>query len=108
MKVVKKEFSMEPSGILQHPFLIQLRHYFQDEQRCTFIFDFVVGGPVLETLSSISPLQQQKKEEAIVFYSAQIVMAIQDTHHQKRRFVNLISSKILLDMDGTKKKKKKE
>ena len=61
---------------LNHEFLIDLHYVFQTESKLYFVQEFVPGGE-LETLLS---REKSFSEDTVIFYTAQIVIAIGFMH----------------------------
>ena len=87
MKVIKKHEVLEKSSIAQlkrecdilqkvdHPFLLGMKHYFQDEQRIYFIMPYVRGGNLFNQSMS-GPFNEERAK----FYIIQLVMALGHLH----------------------------
>uniref|UniRef100_A0A0W0FZC0 Agc yank protein kinase n=1 Tax=Moniliophthora roreri TaxID=221103 RepID=A0A0W0FZC0_MONRR len=61
---------------VDHPFIVNLRYAFQDDENCFFVLDLMLGGDLrfhLERLGSLS-------EEVVRFYVAQLSSALEFLH----------------------------
>ncbi|KAG8857622.1 hypothetical protein FRB96_005640 [Tulasnella sp. 330] len=81
---------------IDHPFVVNLRYAFQDDENCFFVLDLMLGGDLrfhLERLGSLS-------EEAVRFYTAQIASALTFLHDKRIIHRDLKPDNILLDEKG--------
>ncbi|TDL23578.1 kinase-like protein [Rickenella mellea] len=81
---------------IDHPFVVNLRYAFQDDENCFFVLDLMLGGDLrfhLERLGSLS-------EDTVRFYIAEIGSAIAFLHEKKIIHRDLKPDNILLDDGG--------
>ncbi|KAF9489313.1 kinase-like protein [Pleurotus eryngii] len=81
---------------IDHPFIVNLRYAFQDDENCFFVLDLMLGGDLrfhLERLGSLS-------EETVRFYVAQISSGLAFLHENKIMHRDLKPDNILLDERG--------
>ncbi|KAL0953359.1 hypothetical protein HGRIS_004597 [Hohenbuehelia grisea] len=81
---------------IDHPFIVNLRYAFQDDENCFFVLDLMLGGDLrfhLERLGSLS-------EEVVRFYVAQLSSALAFLHENKIMHRDLKPDNILLDERG--------
>ncbi|KAG8940320.1 hypothetical protein FRC04_005418 [Tulasnella sp. 424] len=81
---------------IDHPFVVNLRYAFQDDENCFFVLDLMLGGDLrfhLERLGSLS-------EDAVRFYTAQIGSALAFLHDKRIIHRDLKPDNILLDEKG--------
>jgi len=81
---------------IDHPFVVNMRYAFQDDENCFFVLDLMLGGDLrfhLERLGSLS-------EETVRFYVAELSSAIAFLHEKKIIHRDLKPDNILLDEKG--------
>ncbi|KAF8737749.1 hypothetical protein AX14_012321 [Amanita brunnescens Koide BX004] len=81
---------------IDHPYIVNLRYAFQDDENCFFVLDLMLGGDLrfhLERMGSMS-------EEAVRFYVAQISSALAYLHENNIMHRDLKPDNILLDERG--------
>ncbi|KAM6496911.1 Protein kinase-like domain containing protein [Amanita muscaria] len=81
---------------IDHPFIVNLRYAFQDDENCFFVLDLMLGGDLrfhLERLGSMS-------EDAVRFYVAQISSGLDYLHENNIMHRDLKPDNILLDERG--------
>jgi len=81
---------------IDHPYVVNLRYAFQDDENCFFVLDLMLGGDLrfhLERLGSLS-------EETVRFYVAQISSALAFLHDKRIIHRDLKPDNILLDERG--------
>ncbi|KAG6844740.1 hypothetical protein H0H87_004072 [Tephrocybe sp. NHM501043] len=81
---------------VDHPFIVNLRYAFQDDENCFFVLDLMLGGDLrfhLERLGSMS-------EEVVRFYIAQLSSALSFLHDSGIMHRDLKPDNILLDERG--------
>ncbi|KAG6899874.1 hypothetical protein C0993_005844 [Termitomyces sp. T159_Od127] len=81
---------------VDHPFIVNLRYAFQDDENCFFVLDLMLGGDLrfhLERLGSLS-------EEVVRFYVAQLSSALSFLHESNIMHRDLKPDNILLDERG--------
>lgn len=81
---------------IDHPFVVNMRYAFQDDENCFFVLDLMLGGDLrfhLERLGSMP-------EEVIRFYVAQLASAVQFLHENNIMHRDIKPDNILLDERG--------
>ncbi|KAI0763780.1 kinase-like protein [Trametes elegans] len=81
---------------IDHPFVVNMRYAFQDDENCFFVLDLMLGGDLrfhLERLGSLS-------EETVRFYVAEISSALSFLHERRIIHRDLKPDNILLDENG--------
>ncbi|THU99165.1 kinase-like protein [Dendrothele bispora CBS 962.96] len=81
---------------VDHPFIVNLRYAFQDDENCFFVLDLMLGGDLrfhLERLGSLS-------EEVVRFYVAQLSSAVEFLHENGIMHRDIKPDNILLDEKG--------
>ncbi|KAJ3537738.1 hypothetical protein NM688_g6633 [Phlebia brevispora] len=81
---------------IDHPFVVNMRYAFQDDENCFFVLDLMLGGDLrfhLDRLGSLS-------EEAVRFYVAEISSALAWLHDKRIIHRDLKPDNILLDERG--------
>lgn len=81
---------------IDHPFVVNLRYAFQDDENCFFVLDLMLGGDLrfhLERLGSLS-------EEVVRFYVAELSTALAFLHDKKIIHRDIKPDNILLDEKG--------
>jgi len=93
------EHTLSEKHILQqihHPFLVNLNFSFQTEDKLYFILDYVNGGELFYHL------QREKKfsEERVIFYGAEILLALEHLHSNGIIYRDLKPENLLLTNEG--------
>ncbi|KAI6112777.1 kinase-like domain-containing protein [Pisolithus sp. B1] len=81
---------------IDHPFVVNMRYAFQDDENCFFVLDLMLGGDLrfhLERAGSLS-------EDTVRFYVAEISSALAYLHENRIMHRDLKPDNILLDADG--------
>ncbi|KAF5316100.1 hypothetical protein D9619_006172 [Psilocybe cf. subviscida] len=81
---------------IDHPFIVNLRYAFQDDENCFFVLDLMLGGDLrfhLERLGSMP-------EDTVRFYMAQLSSALSFLHDLGIMHRDLKPDNILLDERG--------
>jgi serine/threonine protein kinase len=81
---------------VKHPFIVNLRGSFQDEEHLYMVMDFVPGGELFSHLRRAGrfPLEVTK------LYAAEIVLALAYLHERSICYRDLKPENLLLDQDG--------
>ncbi|TFK51637.1 kinase-like protein [Heliocybe sulcata] len=81
---------------IDHPFIVNLRYAFQDDENCFFVLDLMLGGDLrfhLERLGSLG-------EDTVRYYVAEISTALAFLHENRIIHRDLKPDNILLDERG--------
>jgi len=81
---------------IDHPFVVNLRYAFQDDENCFFVLDLMLGGDLrfhLDRLGSLS-------EETVRFYMAELSSALSFLHEKHIMHRDIKPDNILLDERG--------
>ena len=82
---------------IDHPFVVNLRYAFQDDENCFFVLDLMLGGdlrctyttanPVVRALTYLRAVHLERlgslPEEVVRYYVAQIASALAFLHEKK-------------------------
>ncbi len=79
-----------------HPFLVGMEYLFQNELRLYFVMPFVRGGELYKVFST----QRRFSEPQVIFYAAQLTIAIGYLHMKGIAHRDLKLENILLDQNG--------
>jgi len=108
MKTLKKSFIKSNNQVNQtlsekqilatinSPFIVKLFYSFQDKEYLYFLLEFTQGGDLFFHLNKNKHLS----EKTTVFYSAQIVLALEYLHSHKMVYRDLKPENILICSDG--------
>jgi len=81
---------------VEHPFIVNLRYAFQDDENCFFVLDLMLGGDIrfhLERNAAIT-------EDVVRFWTAELASAVNYLHKQKIVHRDIKPDNILLDDMG--------
>ncbi|OBZ72473.1 Serine/threonine-protein kinase 32A [Grifola frondosa] len=81
---------------IDHPFIVNLRYAFQDDENCFFVLDLMLGGDLRFHLERLRRLP----EEAVRFWVAELSCALEYLHRQRIIHRDLKPDNILLDAMG--------
>ena len=79
-----------------HPFLVGMEYLFQNDLRLYFVMPFVRGGELYKVFSA----QRRFSEQQVIFYAAQLTIAIGYLHMKGIAHRDLKLENILLDQNG--------
>ncbi|KAF9466491.1 kinase-like domain-containing protein [Collybia nuda] len=81
---------------IDHPFIVNLRYAFQDDENCFFVLDLMLGGDLRFHLERRGYI----KEEVVRFWIAELACALEYLHRQRIIHRDLKPDNILLDAAG--------
>ncbi|KAJ3753905.1 kinase-like domain-containing protein [Lentinula raphanica] len=81
---------------IDHPFIVNLRYAFQDDENCFFVLDLMLGGDLRFHLERLGSLQ----EDVVKFYMAQLSSAVEFLHQIGIMHRDIKPDNILLDERG--------
>jgi len=81
---------------IDHPFIVNLRYAFQDDENCFFVLDLMLGGDLRFHLDR----KVYIKEEVVRFWIAELACALEYLHCQRIIHRDLKPDNILLDSAG--------
>ncbi|EZG79926.1 protein serine/threonine kinase catalytic domain protein [Gregarina niphandrodes] len=82
--------------LIRHPFIVSLYHAFQTNKKLYFVMEFCPGGELFFHLSRASRFPEPK----VVFYAAEIILALEFLHRRDIIYRDLKPENILLDGEG--------
>jgi len=81
---------------IDHPFVVNMRYAFQDDENCFFVLDLMLGGDLRFHLERLGSLP----EETVRFYVAQLASALAYLHDNRIMHRDIKPDNILLDERG--------
>ncbi|KIK10281.1 hypothetical protein K443DRAFT_670909 [Laccaria amethystina LaAM-08-1] len=81
---------------IDHPFVVNLRYAFQDDENCFFVLDLMLGGDLRFHLERRGFI----REEVVRFWMAELSSALEYLHQQRIIHRDLKPDNILLDSAG--------
>nr|WVH01947.1 cAMP-dependent protein kinase [Naematelia aurantialba] len=81
---------------IDHPFVVNLRYAFQDDENCFFVLDLMLGGDLRFHLDRAGAMS----EETVRFYMAEVALAVDYLHSKRIVHRDLKPDNILLDERG--------
>ncbi|KZP22754.1 kinase-like protein [Athelia psychrophila] len=81
---------------VDHPFVVNMRYAFQDDENCFFVLDLMLGGDLRFHLER----QQGVPENVVRFWMAEVASALEYLHQQRIIHRDIKPDNILLDAAG--------
>ncbi|KAI0047238.1 Pkinase-domain-containing protein [Auriscalpium vulgare] len=81
---------------VDHPFVVNLRYAFQDDENCFFVLDLMLGGDLRFHLERLGSLP----EDTVRFYMAELSSALAFLHEKRIMHRDIKPDNILLDENG--------
>jgi len=81
---------------IDHPFVVNLRYAFQDDENCFFVLDLMLGGDLRFHLQRLRSLD----EATVRFYVAELASAVAYLHDRRILHRDIKPDNILLDAAG--------
>ncbi|KAI0309630.1 kinase-like protein [Amylostereum chailletii] len=81
---------------IDHPFVVNLRYAFQDDENCFFVLDLMLGGDLRFHLERLGSLP----EATVRFYTAELASALAFLHDKRIMHRDIKPDNILLDERG--------
>ncbi|KAM5537198.1 hypothetical protein V8D89_009131 [Ganoderma adspersum] len=81
---------------IDHPFIVNLRYAFQDDENCFFVLDLMLGGDLRFHLERLRYIP----EKVVRFWTAELSSALEYLHKQRIIHRDLKPDNILLDAMG--------
>ncbi|TFK40032.1 kinase-like domain-containing protein [Crucibulum laeve] len=81
---------------VDHPFIVNLRYAFQDDENCFFVIDLMLGGDLRFHLERRTHI----KEDVVRFWMAELSSGLEYLHRQRIIHRDLKPDNILLDAEG--------
>ena len=108
LKVLRKDFIAKNNQIehtktervvlekINHPFIVKLRYAFQNSKKLYFVIDYCPGGELFFHLQRCLRFD----EDLTKFYTAQLILAIEELHKYNIIYRDLKPENVLIDSDG--------
>ena len=84
-----------------HPFIVDLHTTFQTDNKLYLLMEWLGGGELFWALRRTR--QGRFEENEVLFYTAQIILALESVHHHKIIYRDLKPENLLLSADGNLK-----
>ncbi|RKP15390.1 kinase-like domain-containing protein, partial [Piptocephalis cylindrospora] len=81
---------------IRHPFLVRLRHSFQDEERLYLVLEHHGGGDIASELARLTKFDPER----VQFYARELICGIQELHRIGIIYRDLKPENILIARDG--------
>jgi protein-serine/threonine kinase len=82
--------------LIDHPFIIKLIYAFQTPQKLYMVMDYCPGGELFYHIQRV----ERFNEEAVKFYGAQLVLALEHLHKNNIIYRDLKPENVLINKDG--------
>ncbi|KAJ5071130.1 non-specific serine/threonine protein kinase [Anaeramoeba ignava] len=83
-------------SLISSPFVIKMKHCFQDEDNLYFVLDWINGNDLFDHLINFTTFP----ENITQFYAAELILALQDIHNKGFIHGDLKPENILIDPTG--------
>ena len=83
-------------GVLYHPFIVTMFAFFQDVRHLYMVLEYIPGGEIFSHLRSAGRFGN----DTTIFYSSEILLALQYMHGRDIVYRDLKPENLLLDNDG--------
>jgi protein-serine/threonine kinase len=108
MKVLKKKAMIKRNQVqhikserkimelIDYPFIVKLKYAFQNPQKLYLVMDYCPGGELFFHIQRV----ERFNEEAVKFYGAQLVLALEHLHKNNIIYRDLKPENVLIDQKG--------
>jgi protein-serine/threonine kinase len=108
MKILKKKAMIKRNQVnhikterkimelIDHPFIVKLIYAFQTAQKLYMVMDYCPGGELFYHIQRV----ERFNEEAVKFYGAQLVLALDHLHKNNIIYRDLKPENVLINKDG--------
>ncbi|TBU30711.1 kinase-like protein [Dichomitus squalens] len=94
--IIQERRLLEEARPIDHPFVVNMRYAFQDDENCFFVLDLMLGGDLRFHLERLGSLP----EDVVKYYVAEIGSALAYLHDHRIIHRDLKPDNILLDERG--------
>lgn len=95
-QTLRMKLEREIMGLVDHPYIVQLRFAFQSSDKVYLVMDFVNGGELFFHLRRAKRFTEEKAR----FYGAELLLALHYLHSRGIIYRDLKPENILLDSEG--------